>query len=77
MIGQKLRRRESFLKPWVPTDRPAPVPCGIWIGGGVPIFWEFAMKDGHHINRERIEHLLQSASCAGGLFVSRQLLPAS
>jgi hypothetical protein len=49
---------------------------GIWIGGGVPIFWEFAMEDDHHINRERIEHLLQSASSAGGLFVSRQLLPA-
>ncbi|HEY0373489.1 MAG TPA: hypothetical protein VGC94_01765, partial [Amnibacterium sp.] len=74
VIGQKLRRGESFLMTWVPADRPEAARCAIWIGSGIPIFWEFAAADDHPINRDWIEHLLQSASSTGGLLVTPERL---
>jgi hypothetical protein len=75
VIGQKLRRGESFLMTWAPTDRPGSTRCAIWIATGIPIFWEFATDDDHSINRNWVERLLQGASSTGGLFVTPELRP--
>ncbi len=70
IVGIKLRRNEQFVMSWT-----APISVGdgrhaIWIGTGIPLYFEYAGGREPSLNRAWIETMLEDAARGGGLHLT-------
>ena len=75
VISTKLRRHENFFITWaLPMERGSGRRA-IWIDNGVPIHFSYSGLRAATINRDWVEHMVNSSTNSAGLFVGPEPPP--
>lgn len=67
MIGQKLRRDESFLFSWSQDPDLSPAKTSVWVDKSIPLIFLCTLDQGHNLNHAWLELLAASATTAQGI----------
>jgi hypothetical protein len=72
VIGNKLRRGESFFFSWKDDPAVGDGRSAIWLDRGIPLYFKFSGGRAPLINREWIEALTSSANSGTGLVFTEE-----
>ena len=70
VIGTKLRRSERFFLSWRDTEQSDEGRTTLWIDPSIPLIFRYKGDTMPSINRQWLDHLMQSSNSAQGLFLS-------
>jgi hypothetical protein len=75
IIGTKLRRQESFMMTWHPTEGGDPGRVTVWIHPAIPLQFLFSTAEPQHIEKSRIEDMMHALNATGELVIDEFVQP--
>ncbi|HWS49394.1 MAG TPA: hypothetical protein VN241_00150 [Microbacterium sp.] len=71
VIGTKLRRQESFMMTWVPSDKAPAGRLTIWMHPSIPLVMAFTKSEMPAIDPQRLARLMADLNARGELILDQ------